>query len=67
MISGTAAYFMGLEILGDQLRQADNLPLAVKNYILGKATSRGNGLFPTVWNGLDGDNPGKDDQYGWVI
>lgn len=62
IVSGLIAYFLDLP-LGDRLRQADNIPLAVKNYIKTKGSVRQGVL--SVWNGLDGDKPGRDNQYGW--
>lgn len=63
IVSGLVAYFLDLP-LGDQLRQKENIPLAVKKYIRRRGFAR-DGDTLSVWNGLDADEPGQDNQYGW--
>lgn len=58
-IAGLAAYFLSLPGLGDQLRQSDNIPLAVLQHIK-KLSQPRDPAYPSAWNGLNSLMPGLD-------
>lgn len=62
IVAGLIAYLLSLKKVGDQLRQAENIPLAVLEYVQQFSQPR-DPAYPSVWNGLNSLMPAPN--YGW--
>lgn len=64
IVAGLAAYFLSLLDVGAQLRQSENIPLAVLQHIQSLSQPR-DPAYKSIWNGLNSLMPGPNDDYGW--
>lgn len=63
IVAGLALYFLSLDDVGPQIRAEENIPQALRRYILSKAYARPGTAVKSVSNGI---NPNDPDNYGWI-